>query len=84
MNYRTLAVSVLALGLLAPVGAMAHNINNNCSEEEQNRKEFVDCISPTSSTSEQFGAGALMDDALGTDEGNTRNNLGDSDDKINN
>jgi hypothetical protein len=60
MNYRTLAASVLALGLLAPVAAKADNINN-CSEEQRNRKAFVDCDISTEKLSQQFGAAVIID-----------------------
>lgn len=83
MNYRTLAISALALGLLAPVGAMAHD-RNNCSEEQSNRKEYSDCLSKSGNISGQFGASVSTDNRFGTDEDQTRNNLGDSADKINN
>ncbi len=79
MNYRTLAVSVLALGLLAPVSAMADSINN-CSEEQMNRKLYTDCNSTAGNTSEQFGAAVLADDRLGTDVNQSGNGLGDSTD----
>jgi hypothetical protein len=78
MNYHTLAVSILALGLLAPVGAMADN--NNCSEDQMNRKLYADCIASTGNNTEQFGAAVLTDDSLGTDENQTGNGLGDSED----
>jgi hypothetical protein len=42
MIYRTLAASVLAIGLLAPVGAMAAN-NNNCSLDQVNKLDYADC-----------------------------------------
>ena len=60
MNYRTLAVSVLALGLLAPVSAMADSINN-CSEEQRNRRAFIDCDSKNVNVTQQFGAAVLID-----------------------
>lgn len=76
MNYHTLAVSALALGLLAPVGAMAHN--TNCSEDQMNRKEFIDCNTTAGTVSEQFGAAVVTDDRVDTKERQTRHNLGDS------
>lgn len=43
MSIRTLAASVLALGLLAPVGAIAAETNYNCSQDQANKLEYIDC-----------------------------------------
>jgi hypothetical protein len=43
MNIRTLAASVLALGLLAPVGAIAAESNYSCSQDQLNKLDYVDC-----------------------------------------
>lgn len=43
MSIRTLAASVLALGLLAPVGAFAAETNYNCSQDQANKLDYVDC-----------------------------------------
>jgi hypothetical protein len=58
MNYRTLAASVLALGLLAPVGAMAET-NYNCSQDTNNRGEYADCNLSIEKSS-QVGAAAAV------------------------
>ena len=79
MNYRTLAVSVLALGLLAPVGAMA-DTDNSCSEEQRNRKVFADCMPSNESSSEQFGAAVVTDVTVGSGQTQKVNGLGSASD----
>lgn len=43
MTIRTLAASVLALGLLAPIGALAAETNYNCSQDQANKSDYIDC-----------------------------------------
>jgi hypothetical protein len=59
MNIRTLAASVLALGLLAPVGAMADN--NYCSQDQLGRGDFIDCKAGNVGNTAVFGAAAVDD-----------------------
>ncbi len=75
MNYRTLAISALVLGLFAPVGAMADS-DNSCSEEQKNRKVYADCKPLIESSSEQFGAAVVTDVTVGSGQTQKVNGLG--------
>lgn len=55
MSIRILTASVLALGLLAPVGAMAADKSNNCSEEQRQRREYIDCEVNHADTTVKYG-----------------------------
>ncbi len=55
MTSRILAASVLALGLLAPVGAMAAETNYNCSEEQHQKKDYIDCDVNAAETTVKYG-----------------------------
>jgi hypothetical protein len=60
MSIRTLAASVLALGLLAPIGAIAAETNYNCSQDQANKLEYIDCKADNVTQSTQgFSAAAV-------------------------
>jgi hypothetical protein len=62
MIIRTLAASVLALGLLAPISAIAAETNYNCSEEQANKGEYIDCKNDNAAPSTQaFSAAGVGD-----------------------
>ncbi len=62
MSIRTLAASVLALGLLAPIGAIAAETNYNCSQDQANKLDYTDCKSDNSARSTAgFSAAAVGD-----------------------
>lgn len=79
MNYRTLAISALVLGLFAPVGAMADS-DNSCSEEQKNRKVYADCKPLNEISSEQFGAAVVTDVTVGSGQTQKVNGLGSASD----
>jgi hypothetical protein len=58
MTLRILAASVLALGFLAPVGAMAADTSYNCSEEQRNKKDYTDCDANIGNSNVTYGFAA--------------------------
>jgi hypothetical protein len=62
MNIRTLAASVLALGLLAPIGAIAAESNYSCSQDQLNKLDYADCKMDNSVSSTAGFAAAGADD----------------------
>jgi hypothetical protein len=62
MTLRTLAASLLALGLLAPVGAMAET-NYNCSIDQTNKSDYIDCKDTSDNATVQYGAAVVLDEA---------------------
>jgi hypothetical protein len=60
MTIRTLAATILALGLLAPVGAMAET-NYNCSTDQTNKSDYLDCKDTVQKSTAQYGAAVVSD-----------------------
>jgi hypothetical protein len=58
MSIRILTASILALGLFAPIGAMAAETNYNCSEEQRNKRDYIDCDVSDSNTTVKYGFAA--------------------------
>ncbi len=64
MTYRTLAASILALGLVSPISAFAAD-NGFCSQEQSNRSDYIDCNPEFRASTEQtalFGAAVAAED----------------------
>lgn len=60
MTRLTLAASLLAIGLLAPVGAMAET-NYNCSIDQTNKSDYLDCKDTVQKSTVQYGAAVVSD-----------------------
>lgn len=61
MFTRTIAASILALGLLTPVVASAQSFNTPCDEVNNRRADYGDCSVKTyDSGSAAFSAGAAV------------------------
>lgn len=69
MITRTLATSVLALGLLAPISAIAAETNYNCSQDQLNKSDYIDCkidnVAPSTQAFSAAGVGDVERQSIG-------------------